>query len=249
MKLTALKSPKVHAGDDLDIIVDACIPTLQERSILAVTSKIVSLCEKAIISKNNLTKEALIQAEADYYALPSPTAQHSFYLTIKHNLLIASAGVDESNGGENAYILYPGDPFASAKNLWTLLRERDGVESLGIIITDSHTMPLRRGVTGVSLAWCGFDPLKNYVGTKDCFDKPLCYTQRNNVDALAAAAVFMMGEGNEQTPFCLIENIKDITFLDHPPSGNDKKSVLISMVDDLYAPILSHVPWKKGGGA
>ena len=246
MHLRSVRSSKIYPHDDMYRVLDAHLQKLKERTILAITSKIVSLCEGAFIPQNKMDKETLIKQEADLYLPPHPQAAHRFYLTLKHSLLIPSAGIDESNSDGAYYILYPRSPFESARKVWGYLRKRDNLQHLGVIITDSHTVPLRRGVRGCALSWCGFEPLKNYVGTRDCFGKALCYTYRNNSDALAAAAVFMMGEGNEQTPFCLIEGLKDILFCNYPPTEQDKQSALISIENDLYGPLLSYAPWEKG---
>jgi putative folate metabolism gamma-glutamate ligase len=251
MKLTAISSPKIYADDDLLSILDECLPNLEEDSIIAVTSKVVSLWEGAVIPQKSIDKHTLIKQEAESYLHPSPDAPHPFYLTIKHNLLIPSAGIDESNSGSNnendgQYILYPKDPFASLENIWKHLRARHNLQNLGVIMTDSHTTPFRRGVTGIALAWCGFDPLKNYAGTPDCFGRTLRFTSRNNIDGLAAAAVFMMCEGSEQTPFCLIENLKDIVFSKNPPSNDERTHMLVPMKEDLYGPLLDYAPWVKG---
>jgi len=52
--------------------------------------------------------------------------------------------IDESNSETDQYILYPENPFVSAENLWQGLRKHWGVEKFGVILTDSHTTPLRR---------------------------------------------------------------------------------------------------------
>jgi len=56
------------------------------------------------------------------------------------------------------------------------LQRRFGWERRGVIITDSTTMPLRIGVTGMILAHSGICTLKNYIGTVDCFGRQLRMT-------------------------------------------------------------------------
>lgn len=243
MKLRSIKTKKIHPSDDLVNILDTFVKKIAEKSILLVTSKIVSLCEGAHISKEEVNKEQLIMQEADLFCPPSVDSPHPFYLTIKNNILIPSAGIDESNAKE-VFIVYPKRPFVSAEKIWRHFRQRDSLQHFGVIITDSHTTPLRRGVTGIALSWCGFEPLKKYVGTMDCFGQPLRYTYRNTVDALATAGVFMMGEGDEQTPLCLIEDIPDVVFQDTPPSNEEIQSVSIPIEEDLYGEMLRRVPWR-----
>ena len=46
------------------------------------------------------------------------------------------------------------------------------------------------------------------------------------IDSLASIGVFMMGEGNEQTPFAILQNIPRIIFLNRAPSEDEKKAYL-----------------------
>src|SRR3989344_2903478 len=112
-----------------------------------------------------------------------------------------------------------------------------------------HTMPLRRGTIGISLAHCGFNPLKDYRGTKDIFGRKFTMTQTNIADGLAAAAVVVMGEGREQTPLALITEISGVRFTGSRYRSQKSRSPLkIPEKEDLYYPFLSCPPWKKGGG-
>ena len=124
-------------------------------------------------------------------------------LTIKNNILIPNAGIDESNGA-GYFILWPKDPYKSARQIHQYLKKRFKIKNIGIIITDSKTTPLRWGTTGTSLAHYGFLALNNYIGREDIFGRKLRFTRANIADGLAAAAVCAMGEGSEQTPLCLI---------------------------------------------
>jgi coenzyme F420-0:L-glutamate ligase/coenzyme F420-1:gamma-L-glutamate ligase len=107
---------------------------------------------------------------------------------------------------------------------------------------------MRRGVTGIALSWCGLEATKNCIGRRDIFKNRLQYTYVNNVDALAAAAVFTMGEADEQTPVSIITDVPDITFTQAPPSQGELNNFMINLEEDLYGPILNRVNWIKGGG-
>ena len=204
--------------------------TPRDGLVLAVTSKIVSLAEGRLVPTASITKKELVQKEADVYL---GDIGYGCYLTIKHGLLIPSAGIDESNSGGTQYILYPEKPFESARLLHRSLSEEFGIKNLGIILTDSHTTPLRRGVTGIALAYWGMRGVRNLVGKPDLFGKPLQYTRVNIVDALAAAAVLAMGEADERRPLALIEGA-DVEFV----SNTDPKEVEIPLEEDLYRPML-----------
>ena len=203
------------------------------KMILAITSKIVSLAEGRIENHDLLSKEALVRREADQFL---GDIGYGCYLTIKEGLLIPSAGIDESNSANGDYILYPADPFASAARIWQKLREAWRVNDLGIILTDSHTMPLRRGVTGICLSHWGFHAVKYLIGTQDLFGRELRMTQMNLVDGLSAAAVMMMGEGQERQPLAILNHAK-VEFCE----VTDPAELQIPLEEDLYFPLLK--PW------
>ncbi len=244
MQIRTFKTHSITSKDSLFQIIDTYIPKLQEEEILVVTSKIISLCEGRVVPKNlGISKEELIRQSADAYLnIPSESSSHGIQLTIKNNILIPSAGIDESNGN-GMYILYPENIQESATKIWEHIRNRDKIKALGILITDSHTTPMRRGVIGIGLGWCGFKPLYSYIGKPDCFDVPLRVTMVNILDALAVPAVFCMGEGNEQTPFALIANAPKIEFQQNPPPVEEINELSIPMTEDLYAPLLKNDQW------
>ncbi|HSX38635.1 MAG TPA: coenzyme F420-0:L-glutamate ligase [Chlamydiales bacterium] len=245
MHIKTYKTHPITANEDLLGIIDAYIPKLNEQSILVITSKIISLCEGSIINKMEVSsKEALIRESADAYLddKNEHLSLHSIQLTIKNNILIPSAGIDESNGND-VYILYPQNVQQTASVVWEHLRKRDDLNELGVLITDSHTTPLRRGVIGIGLGWCGFKPLSNYIGQLDCFGHPLRFTMANHVDALAASAVFCMGEGSEQTPFAVIEETAKIEFQPSAPTDLETQQISIPIDEDLYAPLLKNIHW------
>lgn len=107
---------------------------------------------------------------------------------------------------------------------------------------------MRRGLVGISLGYFGLEPLKDYRGEKDLFGKELIFSMSNIPDSLASAAVFSMGEGAEQTPIVIIEDLQGyIRFTDKKYKPQKPNSDFnIKPEEDLYAPFLKAVPWKKG---
>lgn len=247
MQVTPITTPLVKPGDNLEAVIVESLPSLPERSVLAVTSKIVSFAENRLVPKITSTpeeKHALIRQEAELYTNPH-SSKYDLMLTVKNSILFVNAGIDESNA-DNRYVLWPQDPQASANNIWHFLHHHYGRKQVGVILTDSRSYPFMWGVIGSPLAHCGFKALKNYIGTPDLFGRPLKMSQLNVMHSLAAAAVAEMGEGNEQTPLAVIENIKNIEFQNHPPTSKELNSLKIALEDDAYAPILHSAPWKKG---
>ncbi len=239
MLIKTYKTRLITSEDSLYELLDTYVLPLQEKEILVVTSKLLSILEGRILLQNEVaSKLELIKQEADAYLdLSNETT-----LTIKNNLLIPAAGIDGSNG-EEIYILHPKDIQKSAQKIWDYLKKRDQRKEIGVLITDSRTTPLRRGVIGVGLSWCGFKPLYNYIGKPDYHQDLLEVTQTNLIDALSASAVLCMGEGDEQTPLALITGAPKVEFEDSPPQKQDLDNFYISMEEDLYAPLLKKAPW------
>lgn len=241
MHVKVLRTHAIAPSESLYAILDAYVPALPERAILFVTSKVVSLCEGRVVAKEGIDKASLVREHAEAY-LKNSNAEEKIQLTIKQNILIPSAGIDESNGNGN-YILYPEDVQKSAAAIWEFIRQRDSIREFGVVITDSHLTPLRRGVVGIGLGWCGFKAVNSYVGKLDCFGIPLKMTTVSVIDALAAAAVFCMGEGNEQTPLAIITDADKITFQDSLPTLAELKELSIPLKEDLFAPLLENSDW------
>jgi F420-0:gamma-glutamyl ligase len=141
---------------------------------------------------------SFVRREADAYLAQEDCPYH---LTIKNQILIPSAGIDQSNG-DGTYILYPENIQETAATLWRHLRDRHCLTKVGVIITDSHTTPLRKGVTGITLGWCGFEPLHSYIGQPDIFGQPLRVTQINILDALAAFCCLCYGRRGRANAPC-----------------------------------------------
>lgn len=244
MQIKYIKTHCIKVHESIELILDHYInkDNFYENSILVITSKIISVCQGRVVDKNSITKQELIKQQADLILDPELPNPYCVYLTIKDGILIPSAGIDESNG-DNTYILYPENIQETTVKIWQYLRDKLKINNLGVLITDSHTTPMRRGVTGIALGWCGFKPLYSYVNKPDIYGRPLKITQINILDALATAAVLVMGEGNEQTPMAIINDAPKITFLNRGPNFEEQQSVIISLQEDLYAPLFKNTTW------
>lgn len=244
MKVTPVKTHKIVTTDNLFDVLDKYITELENQSIVAVTSKIVSVTEGRVVKIEDANKDELIKSQSEYF-LPRETNPYHVSLTITSDTLIASAGIDESNANGN-YILWPSNPQKSANEIREYLSKKFGSQNIGVIITDSKTTPLRWGVTAIAIAFSGFTPLKDYIGTKDLFGREFVFEKMSIMDNLACAAAVVMGEGNEQIPIALISDIPFVNFTGADPTEEEVSSLKIPLDKDLYGPILKNAPWKKG---
>lgn len=217
--------------DDLWEVLDASLPTLKEKDVVVITSKIVSIGEgRCIRAGSEAEKKKLIASEADYLAKFKESRRSMF--SVKGHTVVGSAGIDDSNG--NGYwILWPKDPFGSAKEIWSYLRKRHNVSKLGVVITDSISPPMRLGCIGISIGFFGFHPIERHSGKPDIFGRKLKFSRSNLVDGIAAAAVFRMGETNEQQPLAIIRGIPTLRFVLYDTS----RELLIRPKEDIYYPL------------
>jgi len=242
----ACKTSKIKPGDDLFKILDKYLPSLGEKEIVAISSKIVATCEGRVVKVGTVDKDELIAKESQYY-LPREQNPYNVSLTITRSILAATAGIDESNGN-GYYILWPEDPQASANRIREHLCKKFKRKYLGVILTDSKTTPMRWGVTGIGLAYSGFKGLVSFIGKPDLFGKKLEYTNVSVMDNLASAAILEMGESNEQKPLVVISDVPMAEFVAHNPTKKELDEWKISIKEDLYGDFLKNVPWKKGKG-
>ncbi len=245
MKITAYKTHKIQPNENLFEILDKYLPTLQEKSVIAIASKIVGICEGRVIKKvSQKQKDELIKKEADCY-LPRESNKYGTMLTINHNLIVVDAGIDESNS-KNHLSLWPENPQKSVNLIREYLIKKHKLKNLGVILTDSKLTPLRWGITGYAIVHSGFNAINSYIGKPDIFGRIMQKEKANISDSLAAATVIVTGEGNEQQPFAIITDVPFINFQKRNPTQKELENLQIKMEDDIYSALLTGVEWKKG---
>ncbi len=218
---------------------------LKEESIIVITSKIVAIWQGRCIKMDSVkNKDDLIKQESDFYIDRDKVPHGYVILTLKNNILIPTSGIDESNAN-GYYILWPNNPSLAAKQVYDFIKKNYHLKKFGIIISDSHCTPLKNGVMGIAIGYYGFHPLRDYRGDKDIFGRKIKMSQTNIADSVAVAAVLVMGEGKEQTPIAIVEDVNLVKFaqfnkLNFNPLTIDKNQ-------DIYAPLLNATKWKKGG--
>ena len=192
MIVTGIKTRIFLPSESLFDFITEHVDIIAEGDILVITSKICALSENRV--RDIIQKDKYIRQESKQI-IETPWAT----LTLMNDGWGINAGIDESNAN-NTLILLPQNPFDTAHKLWKKLRHQFKLKKLGIIITDTRSVPLRKGTMGRAIGYAGVLPFKSYIGKKDLFNRKSRQTQSNIIDALASTAVCIMGEGNEQTP-------------------------------------------------
>lgn len=250
LEILPVRTTKFHLGDDLFAFFDKHLDDVKEKDVVVVTSKIVSLAEKRVVKRktgDKAEKHQLVKQEADYF-LPADKSKYNLMLTIKDDTLAVNAGIDESNLDGDYYLLLPQNPYTSATKIWRYLKKRFNLKEVGVIISDSMTMPLRCGAFGNSLAYCGFEAMIDRIGEKDLFGREMLMTKINLPQSIAQTAVFVMGEVAEARPIAVVRGVNTIAkikFQDKPPTQKEILSSHAPLDDDVYAPVLKAVEWRK----
>ncbi len=216
----------VPPQDDLFAVLDESLPSILEGDIICISSKVVAIHQGRCVSMEGVDKFELMRKEAelvierDYQKTP---------LIVKQATFIGSAGIDESNAN-GYYILMPGDMFAFAKEVREYLRKKYRIKNIGVVITDSRSLPMRYGATGVALAFWGFKPLIDHRGEKDLFGREIQLERSNLVDGIAAGANVVMGEVAEGTPIVIARSVPEVTFTE----ASSKEELFTGFEHDIF---------------
>jgi coenzyme F420-0:L-glutamate ligase/coenzyme F420-1:gamma-L-glutamate ligase len=219
---------EIQPGDDLPEMIARCVATIAATSaigglrsddVIAVTQKIVSKAEGAIVELTTITprpeaveyatkwgrdarqvevvlQEAIRVVRMDRGVIITETA---------HGFVLANSGVDASNVGPRSgevVTLLPRDPDGSARAIREAIRLRTGVAP-GVIITDSFGRPWRLGITDVAIGVAGIAALEDLRGKPDADGRTMAATVRAVADQIAATAELALGK-TARRPLALI---------------------------------------------
>ncbi len=121
--------------------------------------------------------------------------------------ICANAGIDESNVEEGYATLMPIDSDQSAQKIRKNILEKSG-KNIAVIISDTFGRPFRMGQTNHAIGVSGLNPILDYEGTRDSFNKILRVTAIAIADELSAASELVMGKSLK----CPVAIIRDYSF-------------------------------------
>ena len=243
MEVTAFQvDTLVPPKDDLLAKIQASALSLEEHDVIAISSKVVSIWKGCCVPAKDIEKDDLIRQEAGLYLERSEVPGGYVMHTITEGLLMPSAGIDPF---ADYFVLWPENPMRVAEELLAWFKATYTLEHLYVVLPDSRSVFLRRGVVGVALAWAGFEPLYDGRVRTDLLGFASGGSQTNVPDSLAATAVLAMGEANEQTP---VVRIRNAPYVRENQTGRKEvfNSFTFDMNEDLFAPFMNRLPWKKG---
>ena len=216
--------PMIQPGDDLGQIINQSLVemsiTVEAGDIFVIAQKIVSKSEGRLVNLTQVvpSEQAIELAQAtekdprfiELVLRESNAVLRTRPGTIivehKRGFVCANAGIDHSNvhglwgNPEDWVLLLPEDADQSAQRIRDRLIQLSGIESLGVMVIDSHGRAWRNGTVGVAIGVAGVPGLVDMRGKPDLFGYKLKVTLVAAADELAAAASLVMGQADECQP-------------------------------------------------
>jgi coenzyme F420-0:L-glutamate ligase/coenzyme F420-1:gamma-L-glutamate ligase len=215
--------PEITAGADLGALITDAAPDLRDGDILVVTSKVVSKAEGRVTTGS---REQAIEAET--VRVVARRGATTIAQT-RHGLVLAAAGVDESNTAPGSLVLLPADPDESARRLRKAVAGRTG-RTVGVIVTDTMGRPWRTGQTDNAIGAAGIMPVRDHRGEADTFGNILEVTIAAVADEIAAAADLVKGK-SRQVPAAIVRGLSEfVTNADGPGA----RALIRAAEDDMF---------------
>jgi coenzyme F420-0:L-glutamate ligase/coenzyme F420-1:gamma-L-glutamate ligase len=229
LTVTALEGmPRVRPGDDLAALLISALARSglepRTRDVLVVTQKIVSKAEGRYLDLDSVApSERAVELAAatgkDPRLIEAILSCSSEVIRAKPGVIIvatrqgfvmANAGIDQSNlepgDAGTRVLLLPENPDASAEAIKLRLDGHFGT-NLGVVISDSVGRAWRLGTVGLAIGAAGIPSLLDLRGEADLSGRRLEVTEVGFADAVAAAAVLVMGEASEGRPAALVSGL------------------------------------------
>jgi coenzyme F420-0:L-glutamate ligase/coenzyme F420-1:gamma-L-glutamate ligase len=209
--------PEIEPGADLGALIAAALaaapdgPGLLDGDVLVVTSKVVSKAEGRVAV---MPREDAIAAET---ARVVARRGAMVIAQTRIGLVMAAAGVDESNTAPGTVVLLPADPDESARRLRKAVRSRLGV-SVGVVITDTFGRPWRAGQTDTAIGAAGLLPLRDHRGETDAWGNVLDVTMAAVADEIAAAGDLVKGKAR-QIPVAVVRGLPELVLAEDGPGA------------------------------
>ena len=220
LQMFGIKTPLIRPGDNIAEIITWSLEKqgmeFQDRDILIIAESPLATAENRLVCLDEIKPSDKAHKLAQEYQLDPREMELILQecdeifggvpgaaLTITDGTLSPNAGIDSSNAPEGYVVLLPENPQGSAERIRRAIEEHCKC-SVGVIIGDSRTQPLRLGCVGIALGSSGIVPVEDARGTFDLFGKEMKITRKAVADNLVSAAQLLMGEAGESVPAVLV---------------------------------------------
>ena len=191
--------PELAAGDDLAGLLIAAAPDLADGDVLTVSSKAVAKNEGRTRTAG---RDEVIAEETDRQVAAWGAVR---ILRTHTGLVLAAAGVDESNTAPGTVVPLPVDCDASARSLRESVWSRTG-RNIAVVVTDTAGRAWRVGQTDIAAGCAGLLPLHDLAGTPDGWGRELQVTAPAVADEVAGAAELVLAK-SARTPAAVVSGL------------------------------------------
>ena len=208
---------EIDSSDDIsDIILKS--EKLNDGDILVIAQKIISKQEGRLINLSTVIPSLLAEGIGSQYQkdpriIELILSESKRIVRMKNCVLIvetnqgficANAGIDESNVQEGYATLLPVNSDISAQKIRKAILKQSN-KNVAVIISDTFGRPFRLGQTNHAIGISGLNPILDYEGTLDSFNKILRVTAIAIADELTSASELVMGK-SLKCPFAIIRD-------------------------------------------
>ena len=208
-----IASEEIHNGDIL--VIAQKIISKQEGRIIELSSVVPSLLAEGISSeyeKNPHIIELILNESKQIIRME----RGILIVETKNGFICANAGIDESNVKNGFATLLPLNSDKSAENIRKEILQKIN-KTVSVIIADTFGRPFRMGQTNCAIGISGMNPILDYAGTKDSFEKTLRITAIAIADELCSAAELVMKKATN----CPVAVIRGYDFKNENSSISD----------------------------
>ncbi|QLH06471.1 coenzyme F420-0:L-glutamate ligase [Nitrosopumilus ureiphilus] len=208
---------EIEPLDDIsELVLKSC--ELNDGDIIVIAQKIISKQEGRIVNLSTVVPSLLSQGIGSQYQkdprlIELILSETKRIVRMKNGILIvetkngficANAGIDESNVQKGYATLLPINSDISAESIrYNILKQTN--KNVAVIISDTFGRPFRMGQTNCAIGISGLNPIIDYAGTFDSFQKILRVTAIAVADELSSAAELVMGKALK-SPIAIIRN-------------------------------------------
>lgn len=228
--------PQVEAGADLAALILAARPRWSDGSsgladcdIVVVTSKVVS--KAAGLLTDRPRAEVVAEQTAEIVAQRRDAAGNvvAQIVRTRRGLVLAAAGVDESNTPPGTCLPLPDDPDEDARRIRRDLQAATGLR-LAVVISDTLGRPWRVGQTDVAIGAAGVVPALSLDGATDAYGNPLKVTLPAVADEIAGAAELVLGK-TSGNPVAVVRGLRHLV---RDEDGPGAQALIRPAEEDLF---------------
>ena len=205
---------EIEGSDDISELLR--YENLIDGDILVIAQKIISKQEGRLVKLSEIKPSLLAEGIGTQYGKDPRVVElilseskrivrmNNGILIVEthHGFICANAGIDESNVEEGYATLLPVNSDLSAQKIQKKIFEKSN-KSVAVIVSDTFGRPFRMGQTNHAIGIAGLNPILDYEGSLDSFNRVLRVTAIAIADEISSASELVMGK-SLKNPFAII---------------------------------------------